>query len=742
MPWEETENEIRHPVRSSSDFQADSFRRITLKKDVPRVYGVIGKLKGKTTTTLQSLRFPKTPPDNWTLAKAKEWYKQHYKTAAEGVKTMRSEPAIIKLPAQRIEAEFLATSPKREDRTAEVRFYSGATVKRFNWANGEHNLTFSMEPGHCRMGRMNSGHAPLLNAHADHKVSDVIGVCEKAWLEDGQGRARVRFSERAEVDPIWQDVQNRILRNVSMGVVMHKLKETTEEGDKIKSFLAVDWEPLEISIVPIGADPKAAFLAAENETDCEMELALGAPHEQPTLEAGTERADARKEAHMEQETMIDAGAQARAVTDAATAATEAERNRVKELTEIGNRHNLAAAFTAEHVGKGTSVEDFRKLALNVLADRSDALNPQRGHVVFMRDGDQTRHDSIVAALLHRYDPSAFPLKDGVGREWFGYSLCEIARQHLDAHGVSTRGKSKLDIAQLALTTADFPFILADAAGKTLRQAYEASPRTFVPWCRQRTAADFKNIKAIQLGEAPALLLVTEANPQFQQGVMAESREQYALATYGRVVSITRQTLVNDDLNAFTRVPAALGTQAAVLENNTVWDIITTNAAMADAVALFHADHSNLVTGAGSALGLAGLAAGFAAMAKQKGLDATTVLNLQPKFILVPVALQLTAFQLFAANIVPLEAGKVVPEYLRAITPIAEPRLDATSAAYWYLAASPAQIDTIEYAYLEGQQGVYLETRQGFEVDGIEIKARLDFAAKAIDWRGLQRNNGA
>ena len=60
----------------------------------------------------------------------------------------------------------------------------------------------------------------------------------------------------------------------------------------------------------------------------------------------------------------------------------------------------------------------------------------------------------------------------------------------------------------------------------------------------------------------------------------------------------------------------------------------------------------------------------------------------------------------------------------------------------YLAASPNQIDTIEYAYLEGQQGTYIETRNGFDVDGVEIKCRLDFGAKAIDWRGLYKNPGA
>ncbi len=266
------------------------------------------------------------------------------------------------------------------------------------------------------------------------------------------------------------------------------------------------------------------------------------------------------------------------------------------------------------------------------------------------------------------------------------------------------------------------------------------PRTFMLFCRQVLATDFNAMHRVQLGEAPQLLEVGESG-EFKRGTLGESKESYKVKTYGRVVAITRQTLINDDLDAFTRIPAMYGNSIAQLESDVVWGIITANPAMADGNALFHTTHKNLA-GTSTALAVDAVGAARAAMAKQTGLDKKTVLNVRPAFLIVPASLELKAEQLVAQNLVPAATSSVVPQSIRSLAPISEPRLDAASETAWYLAASPNQIDTIEYAYLEGQQGAYIETRNGFDVDGVEIKCRLDFGAKAIDWRGLYKNPGA
>ena len=253
----------------------------------------------------------------------------------------------------------------------------------------------------------------------------------------------------------------------------------------------------------------------------------------------------------------------------------------------------------------------------------------------------------------------------------------MARGWLEAEGVRVRGLSRDEIATRALhSTSDFPAILAGVTNKTLRNAYDTAPRTYPAIARRTTVADFKLVHRLQLGEAPQLEKVNQSG-EFKRGTIGEAQETYRIETFGKVIGITRQVLINDDLDAFTRVPALFGTSAATLESDVVWGIFTANPAMADGTTLFHASHKNLA-GTGAALDVAGLAKARTAMAQQRGLDGKTLLNVRPTYLVVPSALELSAEQLLAQNIVPAKAADVVPSSIRSLAVIAEPRLDPAS----------------------------------------------------------------
>ena len=288
------------------------------------------------------------------------------------------------------------------------------------------------------------------------------------------------------------------------------------------------------------------------------------------------------------------------------------------------------------------------------------------------------------------DPARFALSEPA-REWRGLSLIEMARGWLEVEGTRVRGLSRDEIATRALhSTSDFPLILAGVTNKTLRSAYDTAPRTYPAIARRTTVADFKLVHRLQLGEAPQLEKVNQSG-EFKRGTIGEAQETYRIETFGKVIGITRQVLINDDLDAFTRVPALFGTSAATLESDVVWGIFTANPAMADGTALFHASHKNLA-GTGVALDVAGLAKARTAMAQQRGLDGKTLLNVRPSYLVVPSALELAAEQLLAQNIVPAKAADVVPSSIRSLAVIAEPRLDPASGAVpWFLVASPAAV---------------------------------------------------
>jgi hypothetical protein len=299
------------------------------------------------------------------------------------------------------------------------------------------------------------------------------------------------------------------------------------------------------------------------------------------------------------------------------------------------------------------------------------------------------------------------------------------------------------------STSDFGSIMANVANQRLRGAYEENPGTYGMWARRApNAPDFKAINVVQLSGFPELLRTNE-HGEFKYGTLRDGAESYAVFTWGLIVSLTRQAIVNDDLRAFDRMVGGFGNSARRLENRMVYAQLTSGANLADGQPLFSAAtgnraQSNIQTGAGSALQLSSLSAGRTAMRLMKGLNGEE-LNLAPDYLIVPVALEQTAYQLTSANYVPATQS-AINEFRAggrtAITPIVEPLLDATSATQWYLAANSRQVDTVEYCYLDGAEGPVIEQQMGFEVDGMSMKCRLDFGAKAVDHRGVHRGAGA
>lgn len=652
----------------------------------------------------------------------------------------------------------------------ELVFTTGAPVRRYDWANGRYYFEkLSTEPDAIDLSRLERG-APLLNTHSAWNLEDQIGVVDSPVVAKGAGTVQAQLSRRESVRGIVQDLEDRVIRNVSVGYTREAMNMEYDSVSNVWTYTVTRWTPQEVSLVPIPADMDSQVRSQDGRLhDAEGREVRSFPCELIDLSASASGASQvsqptvgisaattlRKEENMSQENA--AGGNNTPATNAASAATgqsaeaAAIAQRAADITDLCVRHGVPT-LAAEMIRTGKTLQDAQAAVLNELAVRDAASGGNRNatSIQTVRDEREVRMSGIEQAIMHRI--AVGTKLDDNGRQYRGMSLLEIGRSYLEACGVNTRGLDRMELATRMLHfrdagmhgTSDFTSLFANVANKRLRAVYDENAGTYGLWARRApNAPDFKNMSVVQLAGAPDLLQTNEAG-EFKYGRMSDGAETYALLTYGRVVSLTRQAIVNDDLRAFERMVSAFGAAARRLENRTVYSQLTANAALSDGVALFHATHANLGTGGGSALQFSSLSSGRTAMRLQKGL-ASEELNLAPSYLIVPAALEQTAYQLTSSNYVPSTKAEV-NEFREggrtSLTPVVEPVLDANSATAWYLAAQNSQVDTVEYCYLDGAEGPVIESQVGFEQDGISYKCRLDFAAKAIDFRGLYKANGA
>lgn len=673
--------------------------------------------------------------------------------------TVAAGPRMVDVPPFALQARVLPQSINEETRTVDVVLSTGAAVERMDWWTGKRYIeTLSLEEGHVRLARLNEG-GPLLDSHSSWSVSDLLGsvVPGSVTLTKKELRARVAFSKRAAVEPVWQDVKDGHVRSLSIGYRIYKFEETEGKNNALPVRRAIDWEPYEASMVSMPADAGAKVRDGRSADANQCQIVTRAAGAQ---EKSMENDETRSETIVEGSQLPPAPAPAAPTEpNERDEATKAERARGQGIMQACRAARLPQSFADKLIKDGVTLLDAQTRVFEELQKR-DVDAPRagsRGPQVEVVGDDPLVHvrAGIENALLHRMHPyvketktapaHGFELSEE-GKQYRGMTMLDVARAFLTQRGVRVTAMSKMDLAGVALglrggmhTTSDFANLLADLPNKLLRQAYLEAPQTFSPIVRNMTLADFKKARLLQLGEAPALLEVGE-HGEYTEGTMGESKEEVQLKTYGRKFSITRQALVNDDTDAFSRVPMAFGRQARNKESDLVWNEITANANMGDGVALFHATHNNL-SGTSDAIAIASIAAGRTALRKQTGIDAVTLMNLEPKVLIVPAAKETIADQFVSQNLLASQSSNVNP-FAGKLTVVAEPRLDVNSGVSWYLAASPDQVDIIVLVTLEGEAGPRVDSRIGFDVDGLEIKISHDVAAKAVDFRGLWKNPGA
>ena len=605
-----------------------------------------------------------------------------------------------------------------DSRTVELSFSSETPYGR--WF-GDEILCHDEE---CiNLERFNNGLGTVL---FNHDRDAVVGHIEKVWLEDNRGKALVRFDTDEQSETIFQKVQSGTLQGVSVGYAIYRYEVLEDEDTKSTNgrfngpaYVVTDWEPLEISIVSVPADPTVgvgrsaeeihtSIDTQEDNTRMDQEKTLEVQEVKSTepVETGLTQADLQK-------------------------AMEQERKRTSEITALFRDFDVEGADEA--IVMGVSVDEARAMVMDQLRARNKGVSVTMGEA----ESDKFRAAAQDAVLM----AAGIPVADAApgAQELRGHSMVELAREALQREGLQANFGDNMELARAAInSTSTFPAIMANLANKSVMVGFNEAETTYQIWAGKGSNRDFKEAARVALSEAGNLELVPEGG-QFQQDFLGEASARTKVATYGKLFSLTRQAIINDDLGLFSKIATKYGSAAKRLVNKMVYAQLTDNVKMQDGVALFDNKHGN-VAGTGEALSVKAIAKAITAMRRQKGITGDATLNITPKYLVVPPELEMTAYQIVnsTAAVDGVNSGVANP-YKGRFVVVADAELTDPDA--WYLVADASQHDTIEVTYLNGVETPRLETRQGFEVDGIEYKVAFDCGVSALDFRGIFKNAG-
>ena len=663
------------------------------------------------------------------------------------------DPELIDLPMRTRGAEVVPASVNAEARTFEVIWTTGSTVRRARFWDDPVDEELIVDVASVRLDRLNSG-APFLNSHNAYELDAVLGVVVDgtARIEGGQGLSTIRFSQRADVEPIWQDIVGGIIRNVSVGYRVHRYEITKRDG-QVELWRAVDWEPTEISAVAIGADPGAQVRSDPGRTSV-LNPCTVVRHGAHAVQ----RADNSRGAIMENDVVPVAGALA---TQAAVQAVETraapagalagavnadairaeERARSLAITEMVTRHALGADLATDLITRGVSLDAARTTVLERIADRDtrglgNATVSVRGGL----DETETRRRGMEEALTFRLGGRT-DMTD-IARPYAQDSIVELAAIRMGERRVPGAFGLREDLLQRAFhTTSDFPLLLANALNNGLAARYRYAQPSYRMIARQRTYQDFRMHNTVRIGDFPQLIAIDPEAGEIQGGTFSEAREQTKITAYGVKVNISRGMLVNDTLHGIEQVLNDRGMAVARFEDQVAYGIIISGAGnngptmLETTRQMFNATDGTLAATA-SQITNASLGIGRASLVKRTTKDGN-LLDITANILLVGADKQTEAQQIVA----PIQAvtANNVNIFSGTLQVVTTARITGNT---WYLFADPAVAPNFEWGLLDGYTAPRFRIDEPFGIQGMSLSLEHDFGFGAIDFRGGYRNLGA
>lgn len=696
---------------------------------------------------------------------------------------MKTKQQRINKPPVGVRCERTFTMEVREidekERKVHVSFSSEKPVSRFFGAE------ILCHDSNCvDLQRLSEIGVSLFNHNRDVVIGKPINI--ELNEQEKRCHADLIFDDDEDGDKIFRKVQKGFLRGISVGYSVECWEEVkagaTSSNGRFTgpAYVATKWTPLEVSIVSVPADSDVGVNREFEDNNQQQQVSGNNVQEQRT-EREFKMDKLCRQLGLDYNQLIERGfndEQIKAMCSSiqkARAAEEEEQDKNKDKQKDGKKNadeedgkkdegkksmneqeirSAEIARSAEisslcrdfgedatpYIKGNNSVDEVRSIILNKIKTERAAV--PSSNIQFVGESENEKFRAAVTDGLLLRGGISVAKPDESANQFRGMTLRDLAIECLERSGVSNARRLEQDDLFRRAVTADSQFtsILDNTVKKTMATAYKAASTTFEAWTSEGSNPDFKPTKRYQISEAGELVKMTQQG-EFKFDEMKDNGVVSEIATFGRAFGFTRQALINDDLGILTKIPQAYVRAAMRGRNKLVYKALCGTDNIYDGKPLFDTKHANISTA--GALSTTTLSEMRKLMRTQKNIRGKETLNITPEFLIVPAALEMTAAQLLKSVSDPSQNNpNVVNIYQNAMKLIVDAELDGYSETAFYAAANPADVDTIEVTYLNGDKQPKLESQVGFDFLGIKWRIYDDFGVTVGDYRGLAKNAGA
>lgn len=616
-------------------------------------------------------------------------------------------------------------SEEGQDSTLTFTFVSNDNAGvRYDWGTGEY---------YNEILDVNGADTSRLTTFFKDHVRNVDGAIAKVSntrVDNGQLIGDVTFGSDADSQRVFTKYAEGILTDVSIGYEIRDYKIEKGATNERDNVTVTSYDVFEVSAVGIGFDK-------------------GAKKREEELNGGTLEMNEKLMARLALLTAI-------AVTDrTAEQSTELTKLEAKRDAETLERANELKKVKAENANL------IRQEAIRVLCAKHDVdLTLRDGYVADAETTVDMVRDAIlenrvkatpviVPSVLDADTNMRLAIKDGLAlragitvakphpdAEQYRYaSLISIGNALLPEHD---RSMNPNTVAERSLLTGDFPLMLQSIGARVLTSEFEASSGSYKIWCKEVDVPDFRVMSDVTGSMGGGRLSKVKENGDLIELGGKESAETWKIGSYGNTFILTREAMINDDLGTFTGLIAGFGEMAQRTANGIAYDVLQQKGdfasyKMGDGSGVFIAGRNNTST---AVLSSVALSAGKLAMSKHLGLDGKTPLNITPKFLIVPPALEVTALEILGA-LSKVGADNVNVPNVNKQAYILVVDAEITSDTAWYLMAERR---TIKLGFLAGTNRSPVIKTNDSSISRTKLEGVFDIGGVVEDYKGMFRGN--